>query len=354
MADPLASIVPILLPFNDDFPIPGTVANAGTGRGTFPRWGGAALSSTQKKYGSHSCYFNGTSAFLTGSYALTPPLTGDFCLEGWFRIEEAPTIGTGSASIKMFYNQRYDDSNRIYFGYMYWSGWASPRLRFSYANAGTHVDLDYATTLTLNQWYHIAVTREATTYRLFLDGVPVASNTSAVALPTLTNDHVIGYGWSSVFWFKGYVDDFRLTHGDKRYDAAGFTPPDAMEYSVLAPRMTFTDIQAKLGSMYLNVRTSRQIESMTGKPRDYYYGGGGQIVGTVKEKSTPDNLPLSRPVFLFVQKSNLAIKQTWSDAAGNYKFTYLDRSQKFYVVTFDYLEHYRAVIADNLTPEAMP
>lgn len=86
---------------------------------------------------------------------------------------------------------------------------------------------------------------------------------------------------------------------------------------------------------------------------DLYDGGRGQIVGTVREKSTPTNVPLRRKVRLFHELSGRFIRETWSDDAGNYAFTGIDPTQRYTVVSYDYLQNYRAVIADNILPEVM-
>lgn len=88
--------------------------------------------------------------------------------------------------------------------------------------------------------------------------------------------------------------------------------------------------------------------------RDYEFGGSHRIVGTVKEKATPTNLPLARRVVLHDMRSGLPIAETWSDATGNYSFEYITNEYTYYVAAFDYENNYRAVVADNLTPELMP
>lgn len=87
--------------------------------------------------------------------------------------------------------------------------------------------------------------------------------------------------------------------------------------------------------------------------RDTIDGGTGIIVGTVKEKATPSNLPLRRKVRLFHEFSGRFVRETWSNDAGDYVFTGIDRTQRYTVVSYDYLNNYRAVIADNILPEAM-
>lgn len=81
--------------------------------------------------------------------------------------------------------------------------------------------------------------------------------------------------------------------------------------------------------------------------RDWIHGGAGRIMGTVEEKATP----LHRRVRLHREVDGLLVRQTWSDGAGAFQFDDLDPFQCYSVISYDYLHHNRAVIADNITPE---
>lgn len=86
--------------------------------------------------------------------------------------------------------------------------------------------------------------------------------------------------------------------------------------------------------------------------QNVHFSGAGRIVGSVKEKFAPQNKPMVRQVFLISETCNhQVVAATWSDAQGGYTFELLDKSQKYSVISYDYKTNYRAVIADNLTPE---
>ncbi|AXY83364.1 hypothetical protein [Acidovorax phage ACPWH] len=88
--------------------------------------------------------------------------------------------------------------------------------------------------------------------------------------------------------------------------------------------------------------------------RDIYFAGRGFIAGTVKEKNTPSNVPLRRRVRLYRDRDGLLISETWSDrATGEYRFDEIDETERYTTVAYDHLHNYRAVLADNLTPEIM-
>lgn len=89
--------------------------------------------------------------------------------------------------------------------------------------------------------------------------------------------------------------------------------------------------------------------------RNAYYAGAGQIVGTVKEKGVPTDLPLQRKVVLLDETTQILVRETWSDATtGVYAFAHVDPTKTYTVIAYDYRHNYRAVIADRLVPEAMP
>lgn len=81
-------------------------------------------------------------------------------------------------------------------------------------------------------------------------------------------------------------------------------------------------------------------------------GGNGVITGTVKIKGTPD-YAVSRRVRLYRDRDGILVGETWSDqTTGAYTFDGLDRSQRYTVLALDHTGNFRAVPADNLTPEA--
>lgn len=80
-----------------------------------------------------------------------------------------------------------------------------------------------------------------------------------------------------------------------------------------------------------------------------------RVAGTVAEKGVPTNLPLRRKVRLFNERDGRFIRETWSDATtGAYVFNEVRGDVTYTVVSYDYTNMYRAVIADNLTATPMP
>jgi hypothetical protein len=96
-----------------------------------------------------------------------------------------------------------------------------------------------------------------------------------------------------------------------------------------------------------------QFRPIQASRKDAYFGGNGFIAGTTKENGTPDHPKVAR-VQLISENTSIMVAETWSDASGNYSFENLDRNQRYTVIGYDREHLYRAVIADNLTPEPMP
>jgi hypothetical protein len=78
--------------------------------------------------------------------------------------------------------------------------------------------------LTLNTWQHVAMVRSGSTVTAYVDGVSIGTTTSSA---TITCDYLI-FGDSSVSgrFFKGQIDEVRVTNGKAHYTSA-FTPPSA-------------------------------------------------------------------------------------------------------------------------------
>lgn len=87
---------------------------------------------------------------------------------------------------------------------------------------------------------------------------------------------------------------------------------------------------------------------------DVEHGGRGRVSGTVKVKGTPD-YAVRRRVRLIRDRDGKLIREMWSDATtGAYQFDYVDERERYTVLAYDYTQAFRAVVADNLTPEIIP
>lgn len=100
------------------------------------------------------------------------------------------------------------------------------KLFFMYRNAGANTLTEY-TFPGLGVDFHWAVSRNGDTIRLFIDGVMVAKTTghAAVDLNNQTKTLVIGGNTTTSDYWKGYIDQLRVTKGLGRYNSdSSFTP----------------------------------------------------------------------------------------------------------------------------------
>lgn len=87
--------------------------------------------------------------------------------------------------------------------------------------------LSAAATVTVNQWQHVAVDYDGSKYRLYVNGVMVASSTTARNIYHPAQNLAIGSNSNKSAWqFNGYIDEVRVTKGVARYASdSGFSVP---------------------------------------------------------------------------------------------------------------------------------
>ena len=185
--------------------------------------GNAQISTAQSKFGGASLYFNAGSA--NTDYLRTPPgssfyFGGDFTIEMWIYPLSLSTAysdngysalidndaSAGSSTPNWFVLHQQDQS--IYF-----------------ATVAGNTSMQTGNVITAaNQWYHVAVTRTGSTMRIFVNGTQGASTTFSSALGEVGRRTYIATQPGTNRWWKGYIDDLRITKGYARY-TANFTPP---------------------------------------------------------------------------------------------------------------------------------
>lgn len=185
-----------------------------------------------KKFGSASGYFNGTTDYLrladSADWAFG---SGDFTIDCWVRFNSLsksfyPVFSQGTDTTTTF--------NYVLFGW----GRSGSLLSFTCFSAGTPLARYSAFwEPAVNTWYHLAVVRNGTSLKMFVDGTelsatvttPIASSSlpdyaSVMAIGQLT-PVVSGYA----AFFDGHIDEYRLSKGIARW-TANFTPP-AYQYN---------------------------------------------------------------------------------------------------------------------------
>jgi hypothetical protein len=196
--------------------------NSGTTEKVVTNTGTADASTAQSNFYGGSFYFDGTNDYLSiPDNTDFEPGTGDFTIECWIY----PTAAGGNGvMIASHGGTAFGDQ----------PGW-SLLLRTDkkiqlYSQAtpypGSTNNLISNNTIQLNTWNHIAVTRNGTTQRIFLNGVLDNSNTSSLNIGT-TYSFYIGrsQGLNGEYWsrYSGYINDFRFYKGLAKY-TSNFIP----------------------------------------------------------------------------------------------------------------------------------
>lgn len=180
-------------------------------------FGNVSSSTTQSKYLPSSMYFDGSGDYISLNNQLGSAYrTGDFTVEGWVYMTSAPS------DYYYIWAQGSSTSGTNNFGVYYQSNVLKVWHNGSTAITGTSA-------LSLNTWHHVALSREGTSLKLFLDGTQegsTATNSSNITSSAtgLTIGRWVEIGDTRVW--TGYISDFRVTKGLARYTAT-FTPPAA-------------------------------------------------------------------------------------------------------------------------------
>jgi len=155
----------------------------------------------------HSLYFNGSSYLNLPTSAAYRFSTNNFTAEAWIYRSAAWTAqnilfgqwsGSTGGTTLSWVVMTSNDTN----------GYA----RFSLSNTGAAVLTDSvsSTVIPLNQWNHLALVRNGSTFTLYLNGISVVTYSSALALYAATNNLSIGASSLGTQTFTGYISNLRI------------------------------------------------------------------------------------------------------------------------------------------------
>lgn len=190
---------------------------------TLSAFGTAQLDTAQKKFGvsSYLQSNSSTSAINLSNSSNYNFVAADFTIEAWVRFNSTG----GSRPIFSRWDGNTAFQKAYVFGYEQslgglWFAITDNLANFSYISS--------TWTPSTGTWYHVAVSRNGSTIRLFADGVQIGSGTFAGTISGgAGRNNTVGYyrdGAEQVF--DGWIDELRVTNGVGRY-SAGFTPPTA-------------------------------------------------------------------------------------------------------------------------------
>ncbi len=182
--------------------------------------GNAQIDTAKSKFGGASALFDGTGDYLSvpdhPAFSFSSALTSDFTIE---LVVEVNDLGT----LKTLIGKR---ANAAAFGPFLLQRSAANNITVSLSSNGTTYDIASAVSLgavTTGQKYHVALSRQGTVFRGYLEGAQTSVATSAAALIVNSAAVTIG-GDTDANSLNGWIDELRITKGVARYTAA-FTPP---------------------------------------------------------------------------------------------------------------------------------
>ena len=190
--------------------------------------GGAAASEDQKKYGSKSLAFNGSSQYIT-----LPAVSdfrfgaGDFTIEAW--VYQA---SNSNSAAQIIFSKTNTASSGYSFLRLYINSGGAPGIQVRVTNFGSVFGVNASTPIPVNTWAHVAAVRIGTNISIFVNGVLSGTASNWATYPdgqvlfVAVGGESNGAVNASVSRFNGYIDELRITKGAARY-TSNFAPPTA-------------------------------------------------------------------------------------------------------------------------------
>lgn len=172
--------------------------------------GDAQIDTAQSKFGGASALFDGTGDYLTLADSADWDFgTGDFTIDFWVQFNSAVT---GQTFI--------DRNNGVQFSVQFQGGNLQTVINAVavYSNAWAPL---------ANTWYHIAVTRNGSNLRMFVDGTQIGTTQSNSSDIQGTDGIVIGGIKAASALFNGWIDELRIIKGRADYTANFSLPTSA-------------------------------------------------------------------------------------------------------------------------------
>jgi hypothetical protein len=183
--------------------------------------GNAQVATSPVKYGSGSMYFDGTGDSL--SIPANPIFnlgSSDFTIEFWLY---PPSASYGA----IMYSTNNGSKTDVFAIYSYGSGQspANSIVALATASGGGAWSLFNNQSCGLTRasaWQHVAIVRNGSVIRGYLNGVVGFTTTSSSAVASFNGFSIASNGASGDY-FTGYIDDLRITRAARYYE--NFTPP---------------------------------------------------------------------------------------------------------------------------------
>lgn len=164
--------------------------------------------------GYYSTAFSGTPDYFLVPSSANLAFAGDYTLECWVYLNSI----SGTQGVYSSIDNAADTWAGIYIGFSGTSFLATSYI--STADTITH-----QTAVTTGQWYHLAMVRNGSYTKSYLNGVQSAGTTTSTYSLTQSGSS-IGTAYPGSSPFNGYISNLRIVKGQALY-TANFTPPTA-------------------------------------------------------------------------------------------------------------------------------
>ena len=200
-----------------------------------------------------SNYFDGSSSNIVSASTTAFNLsTSNFSIEMWFYWNGTYPSGNGYAGLCGSATD-YKVALCIWNG----SGGSIPKIMYGLSSNGSAWNILAAessvgsNTVLANQWNHIVLCRNVNTISGFLNGARDITVTSSASVVSRTEGYVVGSWFSTLYYFSGYISNFRFMVG-------GSIPYDAGLSTIAVPT---TSLTAVTGTQFLTCQSNRLIDN---------------------------------------------------------------------------------------------
>lgn len=244
-------------------PVP-LASGSGTISATRSKWATTAMNPSSNNW-----------TMLPNDGSLT--MSGDFTFEGWFY----PTANAAYSTFFASYNTSITANDVIF--HTNASGVLSLYV------SGTPYTL--TGTVSLNNWHHIAWTRQGTTNRFYLDGTLTTTNTlytGTVGEGGIQNITIGGYQTSSTSNYNGSISDVRITKDLARYTGSTLTVPTGpfAKYSTAIQSPQWVTAAGSIGNAAVGKVFNYALKAITSN-------GSGTISYAVQSGALPAGVTLN-------------------------------------------------------------
>lgn len=178
----------------------------------------AQIDTAQYKFGAASGLFN--SGYVYAGDSTDWHFTEDFTIDAWVRHSSLPSDG----SHQMYMSQYVNTSTHWNFRISRSGGNYILKYEHVYSGSAKVTFSSSALTISVNNWYHVALVKNGDVYKLYFGGVEKGTVTDADALVDLSSSLFVGSWGAGGYYFYGWMDEVRVSKGIARW-TENFTPP---------------------------------------------------------------------------------------------------------------------------------